>query len=115
MAHIINIIVQEGMKEVGDLVKRVREVVRYIRQSPARCKRFKDCCNIGKITCKTTLCLDVPTKWNSTCLMLVTAQQFEKAIVRYSCLDIGLLNYLLTYPCEDERLQVHLQEVIGRM
>lgn len=30
MAHIINIIVQEGMKEVGDLVKRVREVVRYI-------------------------------------------------------------------------------------
>lgn len=30
MAHIINITVQEGMKEVGDLVKRVREVVRYI-------------------------------------------------------------------------------------
>lgn len=52
VAHIINIIVQDGLKEVGDPMKRVRQAMRYIRQSPARIKRFKDCCEIGKIESK---------------------------------------------------------------
>lgn len=47
------------------------------------------------------LCLDVPTRWNFTYLILDTEQQFEKAFVRYGCLDFGLLNYLLTHLRED--------------
>ncbi|KAH0715561.1 hypothetical protein KY284_008466 [Solanum tuberosum] len=54
MAHIINLIAQDGLKEVGESVKRVRQVVRYVRQSPARYKRFKDCCDIEKIACSVT-------------------------------------------------------------
>ncbi|KAM3304099.1 hypothetical protein P3S67_015131 [Capsicum chacoense] len=62
MAHIFNLVVQEGLKEMNDYVKRVRQVVRYIRQSPAKLKKFKECCELEKIACKKSLCLDVPTR-----------------------------------------------------
>ncbi|XP_073120935.1 zinc finger BED domain-containing protein RICESLEEPER 2-like [Henckelia pumila] len=80
VAHIINLIVQDGLKKVGDPVKRVGQATRYIRQSPARIKRFKECCEIEKIESKKSLCLDVPTRWNSTYLMLNTTQEFENAL-----------------------------------
>ena len=34
------------------------------------------------IESKSLLCLDVPTRWNSTYLMLETAQKFEKVFMR---------------------------------
>ncbi|XP_070056654.1 zinc finger BED domain-containing protein RICESLEEPER 2-like [Nicotiana tomentosiformis] len=36
MDHILNLIVQDRLKEIGVFIKRVRQAVRYIRQSPAR-------------------------------------------------------------------------------
>lgn len=36
MTHILNLVVQDGLKEIGDSVKRVRQTVKYIKQSPAR-------------------------------------------------------------------------------
>ncbi|XP_075503957.1 zinc finger BED domain-containing protein RICESLEEPER 2-like [Primulina tabacum] len=101
VAHIINLIVQDGLKEVGDSVRRVRQAIRYIRQSPARIKKFKDCCELEKITSKKSLCLDVVTRWNSTYLMLKVALEFENAFVSYGIHDPGLLDHLLTHVCED--------------
>jgi hypothetical protein len=83
IAHIINLVVVEGLKEVGDSVMRVRAAVRYVRSSPARLKKFKDCVEAEKIECKSGLCLDVSTRWNSTYLMLHTAEKFERAFERY--------------------------------
>ncbi|KAF2288802.1 hypothetical protein GH714_014265 [Hevea brasiliensis] len=61
IAYIINLVVTDGLKETNVSVKRVREAVRYIRQSPAR--------------------------WNSTYLMLNAAQKFENAFDRYATID----------------------------
>ncbi|KAM3382403.1 hypothetical protein P3S68_007977 [Capsicum galapagoense] len=44
MSHIINLIVQDGLKVTSMSIERVRKAVKYIRQSPARCKRFQECC-----------------------------------------------------------------------
>ncbi|XP_019239956.1 PREDICTED: zinc finger BED domain-containing protein RICESLEEPER 2-like [Nicotiana attenuata] len=44
MAHILNIIVQDGLKEIDASVTRVRNIVRYMRSSPARTLKFKQCC-----------------------------------------------------------------------
>lgn len=74
VVHIINLIVQDGLKEIGDSVRRVRQAVKYIRQSPMRIQNFKDYCEIEKITSKKSLCLDVVTRWNSTYMMLKSAK-----------------------------------------
>ncbi|XP_021602385.2 zinc finger BED domain-containing protein RICESLEEPER 2-like [Manihot esculenta] len=66
---------------------KVRDAVRYIRSSPTRLKRFKECVLHEKIESKSSLCLDVPTRWNSTYLMLNTAQKYERAFERYESQD----------------------------
>ncbi|KAF2314886.1 hypothetical protein GH714_037065 [Hevea brasiliensis] len=42
MAHIVNLVVMDGLKDVGESVLKVRNAVRYIRSSPARLKKFKE-------------------------------------------------------------------------
>jgi hypothetical protein len=44
--------------------------VRFVRASPARMARFKRCIEQLDIQSKKVVCLDVPTRWNSTYLML---------------------------------------------
>ena len=44
MAHILNLIVQEGLKEINISVKWVRQMVRYVKSSPARPRNFVKCC-----------------------------------------------------------------------
>jgi hypothetical protein len=72
-AHIVNLIVQDGLKEVDLSVKRVRAAVRYIRNGGSRIAKFKELIEEEKLTNKPFLKLDVPTRWNSTCLMLKAA------------------------------------------
>ena len=86
-AHIINLVVVDGVKEVGESVARVRGAVRFVRQSPARLRRFKECVEFEKIESRRLLCLDVPTRWNSTYLMLDTTEKFERAFDMYSLQD----------------------------
>ncbi|GMI87890.1 DAYSLEEPER [Hibiscus trionum] len=83
MTHIVNLIVVEILKEMNKSVARVRGAVRYVRQSPTRLKRFMERVEVEKIDCKKILCLDVCTRWNSTYLMLDTAQNFERAFERF--------------------------------
>nr|KJB25738.1 hypothetical protein B456_004G207100 [Gossypium raimondii] len=83
MTHIVNLIIVEGLKEMNKFVERIRGAVRYGRQSPARLQKFKECVVVEKIECKKMLCLDVCTRWNSTYLMIDTAQNFERAFERF--------------------------------
>uniref|UniRef100_A0A3Q7J6F8 BED-type domain-containing protein n=1 Tax=Solanum lycopersicum TaxID=4081 RepID=A0A3Q7J6F8_SOLLC len=93
MAHIVNLIVQDGTKEANVSIERVRQAVRYIRQSPARWKKFQECCEDENLA-KKSLCLDVPTRWNSTYMMLKRVIEYEGAIVEYADRDIGLTLHL---------------------
>ena len=81
-AHILNLIVGDGLKELNTSIARVRDVVRYVRSSPNRIEIFKKCVEKQKIECKCLLCLDVPTRWNSTYLMLEATCNFESAFER---------------------------------
>ena len=63
MANIVNLIVQDSTKEANVSIERVRQAVRYIRKSPARWKKFKECYENENLA-KKSLCLDVPTRWN---------------------------------------------------
>ena len=81
-AHILNLIVRDGIEEVKDSICRIRGAVRYIRSSSQRAQQFKTCCEQESITCKSSLCLDVPTRWNYTYVMLESALKFQKAFER---------------------------------
>ena len=88
IAHIFNIVVQEALKDVKNSVKKVRNAVKFIRSSPARLKKFKECADSEGIECSKSLCLDVPTRWNSTYLMLSTAEKYEKAFEFYETVEL---------------------------
>ncbi|CAD6259402.1 unnamed protein product [Miscanthus lutarioriparius] len=84
VAHIVNLIVSEGLKEIDRSVVRVRAAVKFVKGETSRLARFKKCAELAKVQTKAFLTVDVCTRWNSTCLMLNTAQQYEKAFEMYS-------------------------------
>ncbi|CAI0421282.1 unnamed protein product [Linum tenue] len=92
-AHILNLILQEGMKELDDSVIKIRNAVRYVRSSPARLLIFKRCIEMEEIKFKGLVGLDVETRWNSTYVMLRAAEQFEKAFARMTDEDSKYLGY----------------------
>ncbi|XP_077251858.1 zinc finger BED domain-containing protein RICESLEEPER 2-like [Tasmannia lanceolata] len=93
-AHILNLIVKDGMTEVTNSISTIHRVVRYIRSSRSRAQRFKSCVEKERITCKSSLCLDVPTRWNSTYLILEIALKFRKAFERFEEEDALFLTEL---------------------
>lgn len=84
VAHIINLIVADGLKEINKSICRVRAAIKFVKAGPARLAKFKKCAELAKVQTKAFLTLDVCTMWNSTYHMLNIAQQYEKAFERYS-------------------------------
>ena len=41
-AHILNLIVQSGLKSIHESIAKVQNAVRYVRASPARFEKFQE-------------------------------------------------------------------------
>nr|XP_025677812.1 zinc finger BED domain-containing protein RICESLEEPER 2-like [Arachis hypogaea] len=94
-AHIINLIVKEGLKKIDESVLRIRSAVKYVRSSPSRASRFQKCVELEKIQYKGLPCMDVETRWNSTYQMLEVALKHRKAFELLALKDnayIGEMN-----------------------
>ncbi|KAL6561410.1 hypothetical protein OROMI_017011 [Orobanche minor] len=90
VAHIANLIVMDGLEEIGLSVRRVREAVKWVKASPKRLDDFNRAVKAFVTQdCGKSLCLDVPTRWNSTYLMLEAAEPFEPAFRCYSTMQSG--------------------------
>jgi hypothetical protein len=61
-AHIVNLIVKDGLQEVDLSVKHVRAAVRYIKNGTSRLIKFKEIVEEEKVGNKAFLKLDVPTR-----------------------------------------------------
>jgi hypothetical protein len=88
-AHIVNLIVHDGLKEVDQSVKCVRAVVKYIRNGGSRMVKFKEIVEEEKLTNKSHLKFDIPTRWNSTYIMLQSAIVYEKVFTKLADEDIS--------------------------
>ncbi|KAK8918295.1 hypothetical protein KSP39_PZI021901 [Platanthera zijinensis] len=90
-AHILNILVQEGLKEISLLINIVREAVGYIKKSPARLKLFAESAKLLGISTSRGLSSDVKTRWNSTYYMLDSAFHYRYVIHHFFRKDKGLV------------------------
>ncbi|KAL6503639.1 hypothetical protein OROGR_025562 [Orobanche gracilis] len=99
-AHTVNLVVKAGLKEMEKSIAAIRNAIRFVRSSAARTDAFKKCVEKDKIECKKICILDVPTRWNSTYMMLEVALELRKAFQRMA--DDDSLNYNNYFDEEDE-------------
>ena len=79
--HIINLIVQDGMKVISqdpdlDFISNIRSLIKYISTSPKKCQDFRDLCTSYGLKPRKFV-YDLPTRWNSTYLMLKSVNGYE--------------------------------------
>lgn len=86
-AHVLNLIVKDGLRVIDYIVVKIRDCVKYIKWSEARKNTFRSCVGLAKIKEVKALWLDVPTRWNSTYMMLDRAILYREAFVEMSDLQ----------------------------
>ncbi|CAA0836411.1 Zinc finger BED domain-containing protein DAYSLEEPER [Striga hermonthica] len=86
-AHVLNLIVQKGIKVAGDALHKIRESVKYVKGSEGRMKAFEECAKQVDIQTGIHLRLDVTTRWNSTYMMLESALRYRRAFTSLSLCD----------------------------
>ncbi|KAL0291119.1 UNVERIFIED_CONTAM: Zinc finger BED domain-containing protein DAYSLEEPER [Sesamum angustifolium] len=96
-AHIVNLIVKDGLNEQSKCIVRIRNAIKYVRSSPSRFRIFKKCVDMEKIESKHLVSLDIDTRWNSTYLMLEHAEKFEWAFKRLEREDNAYALYFDSY------------------
>ncbi|KAG2680595.1 hypothetical protein I3760_11G105700 [Carya illinoinensis] len=86
-AHILNLVVQDGLKEIDHAIQKVRESIKYVKGSQTRKVKFLDSTNQMSLDSKKGLRQDVPTRWNSTYLMLESAIFYRRAFSHLELTD----------------------------
>ncbi|GJY96816.1 zinc finger BED domain-containing protein RICESLEEPER 2 [Tanacetum coccineum] len=83
MAHILNLVVKDGLKVHEKAVETIGLAVKYIKNSSQRIEKFKTSI---KNTCDSNrfLIAECPTRWNSTYDMLKSAIELQEAFYNYS-------------------------------
>ncbi|CAJ2662136.1 unnamed protein product [Trifolium pratense] len=92
VAHILNLIVKDGLEVLKDGIERIRDSVAAKRK-----EKFEKIARQLRNSHTKNLCLDCPTRWNSTYKMLDTAILYEDVFSRlrqcdtqYTCVPTSL-------------------------
>jgi hypothetical protein len=86
-AHILNLIVQDGLSTIESCVWKIREGVKYLRKSPDRLLKFGEVAITLGVHTRQSLCIDVKTHWNSTHRMLVSTIHYKFVFASYALRD----------------------------
>ncbi|XP_028078736.1 zinc finger BED domain-containing protein RICESLEEPER 2-like [Camellia sinensis] len=92
---------------MDDSIANIRLAVRYVRSSPHRHDAFK-CVATLKLNSKALVYLDIPTRWNSTYLMLEATEKYEKA---FNCLKFVDSNFKPYFKNVDGGIRRSLNEL----
>ncbi|XP_075512776.1 zinc finger BED domain-containing protein RICESLEEPER 2-like [Primulina tabacum] len=85
-AHILNLLVQDGLSEIHNIISNVRESVKHISASEFRLNIFSEIAKQLQLSSK-KLVMDCCTRWNATYCMLSTALEFKDVFPRYQQRD----------------------------
>ncbi|KAJ9547340.1 hypothetical protein OSB04_019883 [Centaurea solstitialis] len=83
ITHTLNLVVRDGLKMADPVVTKLRDTVQWLTSSPARVSKFKELASLLGVGEKSSLCLDVPSRWNSTYMMLQTAILYRVVFKAY--------------------------------
>ncbi|CAN6361465.1 unnamed protein product [Urochloa humidicola] len=97
-AHVLNLIVQDGFKLIEGSTTHIRDSIKYIRTGLARKQLFEEILVQLGLSSQKRPCLDVPTCWNSTYLMLLSAKEYRTAFETLDTQD----NCYMDLPSPDE-------------
>ncbi|KAL8469183.1 hypothetical protein ACS0TY_032130 [Phlomoides rotata] len=81
-AHILNLIVRDGMDVIGDGIENIRSSVAFWVATPKRCEKFDETARLLKVSTSRKLVLDCKTRWNSTYKMLKVAICYKDVFTR---------------------------------
>ncbi|RZC16427.1 putative AC transposase [Glycine soja] len=95
-AHILNLIVSDELKEIDLSIRKIRASCKFVKSSLHRFANFKRCAKEVSVSIKVMLILDVPTKWNSTYLMLDVAEKYEHAFYLYEYVETAYVLNLIS-------------------
>ncbi|KAM4103132.1 hypothetical protein ACJW30_06G056300 [Castanea mollissima] len=79
-AHIINLLLQDGLSEIETVIENVRESVKYLIASEACLIKFGEIAKQLQLPSK-KLILDCPTRWNATYAMLLLPWSLERCFL----------------------------------
>ncbi|XP_075482555.1 zinc finger BED domain-containing protein RICESLEEPER 2-like [Primulina tabacum] len=85
-AHILNLLVQDGLSEIQNIISNVRESVKHISASEFRLNIFSEIAKQLQLSSK-KLVMDCCTRWNATYCMLSTALEFKDVFPSYQQRD----------------------------
>ncbi|KAD4179836.1 hypothetical protein E3N88_28427 [Mikania micrantha] len=81
-AHILNLIVQDGLSIIANGIERIRDSVSFWTATPKRVEKFEEATRHLAIPSSKKLFLDCKTRWNSTYLMWDVAIVYKDVFKR---------------------------------
>ncbi|CAA0827060.1 Unknown protein, partial [Striga hermonthica] len=78
-AHILNLIVRDGLDVIQPAIAKIRDSVAFWTATPKRVEKFEEIAKYVKVPTDNKLGLDCKTRWNSTYKMLSVALPYEAA------------------------------------
>ncbi|CAN1331093.1 Zinc finger BED domain-containing protein DAYSLEEPER [Linum perenne] len=86
-AHILNLIVKDGLDVIRKSIDRIRDSVSFWTATPKRQEKFEEAVKHLRISYGRKLSLDCPTRWNSIYLMLHSAIMYKDVFPRLKIRD----------------------------
>jgi len=83
-AHILNLLVQDGMKIIHSTIQKIRELLKHIDSSLSRLQVFNTIANGKGLASKSGIYLDISIRWNSTYKMIREALLYKAALNTYA-------------------------------
>jgi hypothetical protein len=81
-AHILNLIVKDGLDVMKSAIHNIRESVAYWTATPKRVEKFEEMAKYKKVKITKKLRLDCKTRWNSVFVMLDIALPYRAVFER---------------------------------
>ncbi|CAO2174338.1 unnamed protein product [Urochloa humidicola] len=109
-AHILNLIVKDGMSIMEKGIEKIRDSVGFWCATPKRHEKFEKMASSLNIPYTKRIGLDCTTRWNSTFIMLSTAIEYQAIFDR-----LALREKLFTPICPSTAEWIFAKEVCSRL